>query len=243
MHNEAEAMGAFFERLCPVLEGLVADLGRGYEIVCVNDGSTDETFARLLWHRRKNPSIKILDLSRNFGKDIALTAGLDYASGAAVIPIDADLQDPPEVIPKLFAKWLEGFDVVYASRETRSGDGPVKRLTAGWFYRCYNRLAEVAIPHDTGDFRLLDYRVVEAVRQLPERNRFMKGIFSWVGFPSDWGALCPRGPARPVNRSGVPGSSGTSPWTASPLPRPCRSGSGRTSAWSAHSVPSASALT
>ena len=182
MHNEAEVLELFFGRLCPVLEALTADLGRPYEIVCVNDGSTDGTLAALLRHRRDNPAIKIVDLSRNFGKDVALTAGLDHASGAAVVPIDADLQDPPEVIPELFAKWLEGYDVVYASRRSRDGDGPVKRLTAGWFYHCYNRLADVAIPHDTGDFRLMDYRVVEAVRRLPEHNRFMKGIFSWVGF-------------------------------------------------------------
>lgn len=182
MHNEAEVLDSFFARLCPVLDDLVRDLGRSYEIVCVNDGSSDATFGRLMAHRTANPAIKIVDLSRNFGKDVALTAGLDHASGAAVIPIDADLQDPPEVIPQLFAKWLEGHDVVYAERRSREGDGAVKRMTAGWFYRCYNRIAEVAIPHDTGDFRLMDYRVVEAIRRLPERNRFMKGIFSWVGF-------------------------------------------------------------
>lgn len=182
MYNERDSLDPFFARVQPVAEELVAPLGETYEIVCVDDGSSDGTFEELLEHRARNPAIKVVALSRNFGKDIALSAGLDHASGAAVVPIDADLQDPPEVIPELFAKWLEGHDVVYARRARRDADGPVKRLTASWFYRIHNRIAEIAIPADTGDFRLMDRRVNEALRHLPERSRFMKGLFTWVGF-------------------------------------------------------------
>ncbi|MEE8536270.1 MAG: glycosyltransferase, partial [Kiloniellales bacterium] len=142
----------------------------------------DATVPKLLAHRKRNPAIRLVSLSRNFGKDIALSAGLDHAEGAAVIPIDADLQDPPEVIPQLFAKWLEGYDVVYATRASRDSDSAAKRLTASWFYRVHNRLAEIDIPDNTGDFRLMDRRVIQALRQLPERSRFMKGLFTWVGF-------------------------------------------------------------
>ena len=182
MYDEAEVLDGFFSRLCAVLEPLARNLGRSYEIICVNDGSRDDTLARLMHHRQDNPAIKILDLSRNFGKEIALTAGLDHACGAAVIPMDADLQDPPELIPELVARWLEGHDVVYATRQSRSGDSLAKRATASWFYRLHNKLAEVEIPRDTGDFRLMDQRVIEALRQLPERHRFMKGLFAWVGY-------------------------------------------------------------
>lgn len=182
MFNEEGGIGAFFERVEPVAERLVIPLGGGYEIVCVDDGSSDRTLEELAAQRQRNPAIKIVALSRNFGKDIALSAGLDHATGAAVVPIDADLQDPPEVIPELFAKWLEGYDVVFATRASRAGDGLLKRLTASCFYRLHNRLAEVDIPNDTGDFRLMDRRVIDALKRLPERNRFMKGLFAWVGF-------------------------------------------------------------
>jgi glycosyltransferase involved in cell wall biosynthesis len=178
MHNEAEAIGAFFDTVMPVLDGMAID----YEIVCVNDGSRDETLERLKTAREANKRIKIIDLSRNFGKELALTAGLEHASGAAVIPIDADLQDPPEVIPKLVAKWREGYDMVLAQRQDRSSDTLFKRVSARLFYRLIGRLSEVPIPHDVGDFRLLDRRVVEALASLPERTRFMKGIFAWLGF-------------------------------------------------------------
>jgi glycosyltransferase involved in cell wall biosynthesis len=129
-----------------------------------------------------NPRVKLIDLSRNFGKELALTAGLDHASGEAVIPIDADLQDPPELIGEFVRLWREGYDVVYGVRKLRTGDGLGKRLTARMFYHLFNSLTEVCIPENTGDFRLMDRRVVEALRRLPERNRFMKGLFSWVGF-------------------------------------------------------------
>ena len=182
MFNEEGGIAPFFERVEPVAERLVAPLGGAYEIVCVDDGSGDRTLEELAAQRKRNPAIKIVALSRNFGKDIALSAGLDHATGAAVVPIDADLQDPPEVIPELFAKWLEGYDVVFATRASRDGDGFLKRLTASCFYRVHNRLAEVDIPNDTGDFRLMDRRVIAALGRLPERNRFMKGLFAWVGF-------------------------------------------------------------
>ena len=182
MYNEEDNIDSFLERVEAVVEDMLAPLDERYEIVCVDDGSSDRTVVKLLAHRKRNPAIRIVSLSRNFGKEVALSAGLDHARGAAVVPIDADLQDPPEVIPELFAKWLEGYDVVYATRSARAGDSLVKRLTAGWFYRVHNKLADIDIPYDTGDFRLMDRRVIEALRRLPERGRFMKGLFTWVGF-------------------------------------------------------------
>jgi glycosyltransferase involved in cell wall biosynthesis len=178
MYNEADNIGPFFERLEKVVDGL----GEDYEIICVDDGSTDASVEQLITQRSRNPAIKIVELSRNFGKELALTAGLDHASGAAVVVIDADLQDPPELISGLLAKWREGYDVVYARRASRDSDTAAKRVTASWFYRVYNWLADVNIPRNTGDFRLMDRRVIEALSHLPERNRFMKGLFSWVGF-------------------------------------------------------------
>ncbi|MFP6745684.1 MAG: glycosyltransferase family 2 protein, partial [Alphaproteobacteria bacterium] len=168
----------FFERIEPVLDGL----GGGYDIVCVDDGSSDDTLARLVAHRTRNPAIKVLGLSRNFGKDIALSAGLDHAHGDAVVIIDVDMQDPPELIPEFYAKWREGYEVAYGARTSRTSDTLAKRTSASWFYRLYNRLTDVPIPSDAGDFRLLDRRVVEALRRLPERNRFMKGLYAWAGF-------------------------------------------------------------
>jgi glycosyltransferase involved in cell wall biosynthesis len=182
MYNEADGIDAFFARIEPICERVVAPLRQDYEIVCVDDGSTDDTLARMRAHQKRNPAIRIVSLTRNFGKDIALTAGLDHAQGSAVVPIDSDLQDPPELIPELFARWLEGNEVVYATRVSRDRDSLGKRVSAGWFYRVHNLLAEVKIPENTGDFRLIDQRVVEALRRLPERNRFMKGLFAWVGF-------------------------------------------------------------
>jgi polyisoprenyl-phosphate glycosyltransferase len=178
MYNEASNIDQFFKRLLPLLERL----NLTYEIICVNDGSKDETLTRLLEQHRYHAVIKVVNLSRNFGKEIALSAGLDYAKGAAVIPIDADLQDPPEVIEALVAKWREGYDVVYATRRSRQGESWVKRCTADIFYRLLAHVAEVPIPRNTGDFRLLDRCVVNALKQTRERTRFMKGLFSWVGF-------------------------------------------------------------
>ncbi len=178
LYNEEPNIDYLFERLETVLQGL----SLSYEIVCINDGSRDNTLDCLIHHHQRNPAIKVLDLSRNFGKEIALTAGLDYSQGQAVIPIDADLQDPPELIGDLIARWREGYDVVYATRRSRQGESWLKRFTADVFYRIMDKFSSVPIPRNTGDFRLLDRRVVEAVKLMPERSRFMKGLFSWVGF-------------------------------------------------------------
>ena len=178
MYNEEDGTDLFFNRLTPVLEEITTD----YEIVCVDDGSSDRTMLSLMQHHARDPRIKFLSLSRNFGKDTALSAGLDYCRGQAMIPIDADLQDPPELIGRMVEKWREGYDVVYARRGFRDTDDATKRLTAGLFYRMYNWIAEVRIPDNTGDFRLMDRRVVEAVKHMPEKTRFMKGMFAWVGF-------------------------------------------------------------
>lgn len=178
IYNEEAVLDRFFA----TVEAEIGKLGESYEIVCVNDGSTDGSLARLIFHRIRNPAIKIIDLSRNFGKEVALSAGLDHTVGAAIIPMDADLQDPPELIGKFLARWREGYDVVYGVRTSRRNDDALKRFTAGGFYRLYNAVSPLKIPYNTGDFRLLDRRVVDVLRMLPERNRFMKGLFSWVGF-------------------------------------------------------------
>lgn len=178
MYNEEAAIGRFFERVRPVLDAC----GCRYEIVCVNDGSRDGTLDRLVAEARSDRRIRVLDLSRNFGKEAALTAGIDHARGAAVIPIDADLQEPPELIPDMIALWREGYDVVLAERKDRSSDSVGKRVTARWFYRAMNWLSDVNLPENVGDFRLMDRRVVDALGRLPERSRFMKGVFAWLGF-------------------------------------------------------------
>ncbi|NES05942.1 MAG: glycosyltransferase family 2 protein [Okeania sp. SIO2F4] len=177
-YNEEPNIDYLFERLISVLEPLEMT----YEIVCVNDGSKDNTLKLLVEYHQRNPTIKVVNFSRNFGKEIALTAGIDYTTGDAIIPIDADLQDPPELIGELIAKWQEGYDVVYATRRSRQGESWVKKFTAQNFYRIIQGLTSVKIPPDTGDFRLMDRKVVEALKKLPETNRFMKGLFSWVGY-------------------------------------------------------------
>lgn len=178
LYNEEPNISVLFERLETVLHALDV----GHEIICINDGSADQTLSKLIDYHHSNPVIKVINLSRNFGKEIALTAGIDYSIGDAVIPIDADLQDPPELIKDLLAKWREGYDVVYAVRISRQGESWLKRLTAGLFYRVISKISNIKIPQDTGDFRLLDRRVVETLKRIPERTRFMKGLFSWVGF-------------------------------------------------------------
>jgi glycosyltransferase involved in cell wall biosynthesis len=178
MHDEETNVAALFERLGGALSGITAD----YEIVCVNDGSSDGTLAALLAARAADPRVVVVDLARNFGKELALTAGLDHARGRAVIPIDADLQDPPELIARMVARWREGYEVVYAHRRSRDGEDWLKLTTARLFYRVINRCSEVPIPDDCGDYRLLDRRVVDVVRSMPERVRFNKGLFAWAGF-------------------------------------------------------------
>jgi glycosyltransferase involved in cell wall biosynthesis len=178
LHNEEPNIDYLFERLTTVLD----QLPLSYEIICVDDGSKDNTLKCLIEQHNRNPVIKVVSLSRNFGKELALSAGIDYATGDAVVPIDADLQDPPELIEDLIAKWREGYDVVHATRRSRQGETWLKRFTANAFYRVIGGMSTVPIPRDTGDFRLLDRRVVEALKQMPERTRFMKGLFAWVGF-------------------------------------------------------------
>jgi glycosyltransferase involved in cell wall biosynthesis len=178
MYNEEESVQILLDRVVPILESITSD----YEVVCVNDGSMDQTFLLLLAERNKNQRIKIVNLARNFGKEVSLTAGIDYASGDAVIPFDADLQDPPELIPDLVAKWRDGYDMVVAIRSDRHSDTLPKRLSANVFYSVIGRLSEVSVPANAGDFRLMDRRVVEALKLLPERTRFMKGLFAWLGF-------------------------------------------------------------
>lgn len=176
-YNESEVLPEFHRRLVAVLDGLCTE----WEIVYVNDGSTDNTIDIIESFNCKG--VGIIDLSRNFGKEIALTAGLDYAGGDAVIVIDADLQDPPELIPELLSKWQEGYDVVYAKRTFREGETFLKKTTAKLFYRSIQLISRVKIPEDTGDFRLLSRRAVESLRQLREQHRFMKGLFAWIGYP------------------------------------------------------------
>ena len=180
LYNEQEVVNEFHRRVLLVME----DLPYEYEIIYVNDGSTDSSSKVI----RKLPpgrcAVRLLDLSRNFGKEIAMTAGFDCARGDAVVVIDADLQDPPEVIPELLIQWQEGYDVVYAKRSSREGETRLKKATAKVFYRLIQRFAgRVRIPEDTGDFRLMSRRAVDALTQLREHHRFMKGLFAWVGFP------------------------------------------------------------
>jgi len=176
-YNEGEVLPEFHRRLSAVMDTLDC----AWEVLYVNDGSTDNTID--VMHQLRVPHVAIIDLSRNFGKEIALTAGLDHARGDAVVVIDADLQDPPEVIPELIQKWQEGYDVVYAKRTTRDGETFFKKLSAKSFYRVIQRVSRVKIPADTGDFRLLSRRAVDALTQLREQHRFMKGLFSWIGYP------------------------------------------------------------
>lgn len=178
MYNEADACGVFFSRVLAILEKLHCH----FEIICVNDGSQDGTLAALRKCAEADARIKVIDLSRNFGKDIALSAGLDHARGDAIVPIDADLQDPPELIPEMLGLWQEGHDVVLAIRGDRSSDTHTKRVMAGLFYRLMRWLGDIPIPAHAGDFRLMDRRVVDALKRLPERTRFMKGLFAWLGF-------------------------------------------------------------
>jgi len=178
MYNEEAALDGFFGRLQRVLQTVTP----AYEIICVNDGSRDHTLARLRDIADSEPRVKVVNLSRNFGKEIALSAGLDHATGDAVIPIDADLQDPPEVIPMMIAKWRAGAKVVLAKRRDRSSDSWLKRLTANGAYWLFSKLARPQIPQNVGDFRLMDRVVVDAIKRLPERSRFMKGLFAWIGY-------------------------------------------------------------
>jgi polyisoprenyl-phosphate glycosyltransferase len=180
LYNEAGNVAPLLERVGNVVERLRADFD--YEVVLVNDGSTDGTAAAIRGEMERRPHIVLVNLSRNFGHQLAATAGIEIATGDAVVLMDGDLQDPPELIPAFLLKWREGYDVVYAVRRTRPGESRFKLLTARLFYRIIKRLTKIAIPLDAGDFRLMSRRVVDALRRSPERNRFLRGLVSWVGF-------------------------------------------------------------
>jgi glycosyltransferase involved in cell wall biosynthesis len=178
VYNEANTIPLFQQRL----KAACANLDLSLEVVYVNDGSTDQTSLVLEALRIQEHNISVLDLSRNFGKEIALQAGLDYAIGDAVVVIDVDLQDPPELISEFVQHWKEGYDVVYATRLSRDGEGWFKKISAFLFYRLISKMSSISIPKDTGDFRLLSRRAVNALKLMREKHRYMKGLFSWIGF-------------------------------------------------------------
>jgi glycosyltransferase involved in cell wall biosynthesis len=203
-YNEGSGVSRFFNAISPVLAA-VPDTS--WEIVCVDDGSTDDTLALLVAQASRDPRLVVLEFSRNFGKEAALSAGIDAATGDAVIPMDADLQDSPELIAQMVAAWRGGAEMVLARRIDRTTDGAMKRRTAAWFYQLHNRLSTTKIPENVGDFRLMDRAVVDALKRLPERQRFMKGLFAWVGFRTvtvDY--------IRPVRAAGVTKFSAWSLW-------------------------------
>ena len=176
--NEIETLPHFYRRVIEVMEGIAEP----FELVLINDGSMDGSFLAMQELHRSDPRVRVINFSRNFGHQIAISAGLDYARGEAVIIIDADLQDPPEVIPELIARWKDGAEVVYAQRSKRRGETRFKLLTAAAFYRLITRMTSINIPSDTGDFRLLDRRVVDTLVKMREHHRFMRGLSAWVGF-------------------------------------------------------------
>lgn len=177
--NEQETVALFTERVKDVFS---RHSEIKLEIVFINDGSNDSTLSCLLELQKQHTEIRIVDLSRNFGKEAALTSGLKVASGYVVVPLDVDLQDPPEVIHEMLSQWRAGYDVVLGKRNNRDADSWVKRKTATWFYRIHNKISDPKIPENVGDFRLMDRAVVAALNELPESRRFMKGLFAWVGF-------------------------------------------------------------
>ena len=179
VRNEEEAIAPFVTRVGEVLRGIAGD---DWEILFIDDGSTDQTLCAIMAAHLEQPRVRAIALSRNFGKEAALSAGLDHARGRAVVPMDVDMQDPPEVLAEMVAKWRDGYEMVFGVRRCRASDALPKRLTADLYYRAHNWLSNDQIPENAGDFRLLDRKVVEALRALPERNRFMKGLFAWCGF-------------------------------------------------------------
>jgi polyisoprenyl-phosphate glycosyltransferase len=182
VYNEAQVLPEFQRRVSIVLDALGADLDA--EIVYVNDGSTDTSMDYLVSLHESTARVTVVDLSRNFGKEVATSAGLDHARGDAVIIIDSDLQDPPELIPDMVLAWRAGSDVVRMRRATRANESWFKKASARWFYRMIGSVSEIEIPPDVGDFRLLSRRAVDALMRFPERTRFMKGLYAWIGFPT-----------------------------------------------------------
>ena len=178
VYNEQEVVDVFYEKIKQILMACNVN----WTILFIDDGSLDGTLQHLQFLQHKDPRVGFIGLSRNFGKEYALTAGLDHADADAVVVIDVDLQDPPELIPQMLEEWKNGFDVVYATRKKRDGDSYLKKATASWFYKIINKMSKITIPKDTGDYRLMDIKAVRAVNKLRESNRFMKGIFAWVGY-------------------------------------------------------------
>jgi glycosyltransferase involved in cell wall biosynthesis len=181
-YNEGDGVWIFFESIRSVIDSLA---GFEFEVICIDDGSRDGTLALLLQLPPLDVRFSVLELTRNFGKESAMSAGLDIVQGDAVVILDADLQDPPELIGAMLNRWQSGADVVLGRRNDRSVDSVLKRKTAEWFYRLHNRMSDIQIPENVGDFRLMDRKVVHALKQLPEQQRFMKGLFAWVGFKTE----------------------------------------------------------
>ena len=179
MYYEEEVAQECYNKMTQVLSNIK---DYDYEIICVNDGSRDKTLSILENIAEKDKKVKIISFSRNFGHQCAVTAGLKQVTGDAIVIIDADLQDPPELIPEMLKLWEEGNEVIYGKRKTREGESKFKLLTAKMFYNTLNALSDVDIPKDTGDFRLVDRKVVDVINSLPEHNKFLRGLFSWVGF-------------------------------------------------------------
>lgn len=180
VHNEEDGIGLFYERTTKALESIEPPVD--HELIFVNDGSRDSSLPIMQEIAAADPRVRVIDLSRNFGHQIAITAGIDHARGDAVVLIDSDLQDPPEVIADMVAKWRDGYRVVYGQRIQRSGESRFKLITAKAFYRLINWMSEVELPVDTGDFRLMDRKVVEALQSIREENRYIRGLVAWVGF-------------------------------------------------------------
>ncbi|GAA0847238.1 glycosyltransferase [Marinobacter szutsaonensis] len=180
VHNESDVIPTLLGRMDRVTRQLDVPV----ELLFVDDGSHDNSVALLMRARQRQPDIRVVQLSRNFGKEAAVTAGLEHARGDAMVLMDADLQDPPELIPRMVAEWRRGADVVLMKRRSRAGESWLKRTTASLFYRLINRISDASIPVDTGDFRLMSRRTVDALSRLPERNRYLKGMFAWVGMPT-----------------------------------------------------------
>ena len=178
IYNEEENIRLLHQRLTKVLNAM----GSSYELIFVNDGSVDQSMQMVMDLAKAENNIKFIDLSRNFGHQIAVMAGLDHAQGEASIIIDADLQDPPELIPEMVAKWKEGYEVVYAKRKSRKGESAMKKWTAKLFYRILRKLTDFDIPVDVGDFRIIDQKIVEVLRNMPERSKYLRGQIAWVGF-------------------------------------------------------------
>lgn len=178
-YNESSGVNYFYEAISAVINPISSF---DFEVICIDDGSRDDTLQKLIYIATQDKRFRVLEFSRNFGKEAALTAGIDASLGHAVIPIDSDLQDPPELIPVLIEEWKKGAEVVLAKRTDRNTDFFLKRKSAEWFYRLHNRLSDLEIPENVGDFRLMDRNVINALKNLPERQRFMKGLFAWVGF-------------------------------------------------------------